>query len=381
MKLHGTLVRGGTSKCWIFDAAQIDGLGIDRDRALLIAFGAEDRRQLDGVGGATSTTSKAAIVGPSVRADCDVDYTFAQVGIGEPSVEWGSNCGNCATAVGLYAVQTGVVAAMDPVTTVRIHNTNTGTVAETVVATPGGAVPISGAARVPGVVQPGVPVDLTFVDPAGGSTGTLLPTGHPVDLLPSGSGAVRATLADAGAPSVLVAADDLGLIGTESPRVLGPEAERLVALRRAAALAMGLVDEHDPLPQAIPKVGIVGPPAAYRTTDGSAVDAADYDLSVRMLSMGGPHPAIGLTAAVAVLSAATVPATLPALFGRQLAGTGSLRIGTAAGVVVARIDRSDDSGPRRVTLSRAARCIATAELFLPGPQLTPVGSADHIHSA
>lgn len=381
VQLHGTLVRGGTSKCWIFDTTQIDGLGIGRDRALLMAFGAEDRRQLDGVGGATSTTSKAAIVGASDRTDCDVDYTFAQVGIGEASVEWGSNCGNCATAVGLYAVHTGLVDPTSPATTVRIHNTNTGTIAETVVATPGGVVPSSGAARVPGVVQPGVPVDLTFVAPAGGTTGSLLPTRRAVDLLPSGSGVVRTTLVDAGAPAALIAADDLGLIGTESPQLLAPAVGRLVALRRTAAVAMGLVEKHDPVHHAIPKVGIVGPSAAYRTTDGRPVDAGDYDLSVRMLSMGAPHPAIGLTSAVAVISAATVPRALPALFGRLLDGTGSLRIGTAAGVVVAHIDQPGRSGASRVTLSRAARCIATADIYLPAPDLAQAVSTDQPHTA
>lgn len=381
VQLHGTLVRGGTSKCWIFDTAQIDGLGIGRDLALLMAFGAEDRRQLDGVGGATSTTSKAAIVGASDRTDCDVDYTFAQVGIGESNVEWGSNCGNCATAVGLYAVHTGLVAPADPVTTVRIHNTNTGTVAETRIATPAGSVPLVGSARVPGVAQPGVPVDLTFLDPEGGTTGSLLPTGRAVDLLPSGSGVVRATLADAGAPAALIAADDLGLIGTESPQLLAPAVGRLVALRRTAALAMGLVQKHDPVHHAIPKVGVVGRPAAYRTTDGRPVDADDYDLSVRMLSMGAPHPAIGLTSAVAVVSAASVPGSLPALFGRLLDGTGSLRIGTAAGVVVARIDEPGGAGTGRVTLSRAARCIATADLYLPAPDYAQAVSTGHPDTA
>lgn len=385
VKLHATLVRGGTSKCWIFDAAHIDRLGIDRDRVLLTAFGAEDPRQLDGVGGATSTTSKAAIVGPSARADCDIDYTFAQVGIGVPTVEWGSNCGNCATGVGLYAVQTGLVAPADPVTTVRIHNTNTGTVAETRIATPGGSVPLAGHARVPGVAQPGVPVELTFIDPAGGTTGSLLPTGHPFDILPSASGPVRATMADAGAPCVLVAAGDLDLAGTESPRDLAPAVGPLIALRRTAALAMGLVHEHEPVHHAIPKVGIVGPATAYRTSDGQAVGADEYDLSVRMLSMHAPHPAIGLTSAVAVASAAAVAGTLPAQFGGQLEGTAALRIGTAAGIVVARVDRAAGTGPRRVTLSRAARCIATAQLYLPAlrtrRQPSPTVSTDAARTA
>lgn len=379
MNLQGTLVRGGTSKCWIFDAAQIDRLDVDRDDALLMAFGAEDPRQLDGVGGATSTTSKAAIVGPSSRIDCDVDYTFAQVGIGVPRVEWGSNCGNCATAVGLYAVHAGLIAPTDPATLVRIHNTNTGTVAETVIATPGGSIPFAGSALVPGVTQPGVPVALTFVDPAGGTTGRLLPTGRPVDRLRHTNGVVRATLVDAGAPCALLAAEDLGLTGAEAPDDLAPALSALIALRRTAALAIGLVRDHDPINHAIPKVGIVGAPTAYRTTDGQAVDADGYDLSVRMLSMHAPHPAIGLTSAVAVTAAAAVPDTLPAMLGRRVDGTDTLRIGTAAGVITVRVDGIDRGVPSRVTLSRAARCIAAADLYLPrraGWATTP-RPADH----
>lgn len=368
MQLHGTLVRGGTSKCWIFDAAQIDGLPISRDHALLVAFGAEDPRQLDGVGGATSTTSKAAIVGPSARVGCDIDYTFAQVGIGVPSVEWGSNCGNCATAVGLYAVQAGLVTATDAVTLVRIHNTNTGTVTETTVATPGGVVPEAGGAYVPGVVQGGVPVGLSFLDPAGGTTGKLLPTGSTLDLLSSDDavdGAVRATLVDAGAPAALIAAEDLGLQGTESPDELLRAVGTLTGLRRAAALAMGLVRDGEPVRHAVPKIGIVGRAAAYRTTGGGTLAAEDYDVSVRMLSMHTPHPAIGLTSAVAVACAAAVPGTIPVVLGRHLVQPGSLRIGTAAGVVTARVDDLGHGMPGRVTLTRAARWIATADLLLP----------------
>jgi len=385
MNLHGTLVRGGTSKCWIFDTAQIDRLDLGRDEALLAAFGAEDPCQLDGVGGATSTTSKAAIVGPSARPDCDIDYTFAQVGIGVRRIEWGSNCGNCATAVGLYAVQSRLVVPTDPTTVVRIHNTNTGTVAETAIATPGGVIPFTGSARVPGVAQPGVPVELFFLNPAGGTTGHLLPTGRPIDRLRHASLVVRATLVDAGAPCALLAAEDLGLTGAESPHELAATVGELIAMRRTAALAMGLVRQHDPINHAIPKVGIVGAPTAYRTTDGRVVDAGDYDLSVRMLSMHAPHPAIGLTSAVAVASAAALPQTLPTLLGRRGSGPNLLRIGTAAGVVTAKIDAGLDGVPPRVALSRAARCIATAELHLPTSErlLRPVTGAlgDHARTA
>lgn len=371
MRVRGTLVRGGTSKCWLFDAEEIDALDVDAETALVALFGAADPRQIDGVGGATSTTSKAAIVRRATRSDADVDYTFGQVGIGVPQVEWGSNCGNCATAVGLYAVHRGLVPLADPVTTVRLHNVNTGAIAETVVATPGAVVPLTGSAVVPGVSQGGVSVGLSFLDAAGATTGSVLPTGQPVDRLgisESARGAVRATLVDAGAPAALIAAEDLDMTGAESLDEVASRIPALVALRRAAALTMGLSRPGDPVSHAVPKVGVIGPARAFRTSAGIPVTADEYDLSVRMVSMHAPHPAIGLTSAVAVATAAALAGTVP----HQTLGSAGpltrLRLGTPAGVVAVELDGVGHDGvPRRVTVSRAARCIASADLYLPLP--------------
>ena len=371
MRVRGTLVRGGTSKCWLFDAEEIEALEVDAETALVALFGAADPRQIDGVGGATSTTSKAAIVRRATRADVDVEYTFAQVGIGVPQVEWGSNCGNCATAVGLYAVHRGLVPLVDPVTTVRLHNVNTGAIAETVVATPGALVPLTGSAVVPGVSQGGVAVGLSFLDAAGATTGSALPTGQPVDRLhvvESGYGAIRATLVDAGAPAALISADDLDMTGAESLDEVEGRIPALVALRRAAALRMGLARPGDPVAHAVPKVGVIGPPRNFRTSTGVSVAADEYDLSVRMISMHTPHPAIGLTSAVAVATAAALGGTVPQ---QTLGPTGPLcrlRLGTPAGVVAVELDGGGHDGvPRRVTVHRAARCIASADLYLPLP--------------
>jgi 2-methylaconitate cis-trans-isomerase PrpF len=370
VQVRGTLVRGGTSKCWLFDAEQIEALPVDIETALVALFGAADPRQIDGVGGATSTTSKAAVVRRATRPDADVEYTFAQVGIGVPRVEWGSNCGNCATAVGLYAVHRGLVAPRDPVTTVRLHNTNSGTIAEAQVATPGGVVPLVGSALVPGVSQGGVPVGLSFLGAAGASTGRVLPTGRRVDRLASaeaGRGDVRATLVDAGAPAALVAAEDLGMTGGESLDEVTRRTPALVALRSAASLAMGLSAPGDPVSPAVPKVGVVGAARAYRTSDGVLVGEDEYDLAVRMVSMHAPHPAIGLTSAVAVGTAAALPGSVPAGHLRPDRPATRLRLGTPAGVVVVDLGDRADGVPRRVTVARAARCIASADLFLPIP--------------
>ncbi|GAA4847422.1 PrpF domain-containing protein [Saccharopolyspora rosea] len=367
MRLSAALVRGGTSKCWIFHAP--DPRRDDWEGVLVRAFGSADPRQIDGVGGATPTTSKAALVGPSAEPGVDVDYTFAQVGIGREVVEWGSNCGNCATAVGLHAVQSGLVAARDDATAVRIRNRNTGALLTVVVPTPGGAAPDGGDGMVPGVTGTGVPVTLSFVDPIGTTTGTLLPAGEPTTALRHGT--APATLVDAGTPAALVDAAALGLTGAEPADALADAIPPLTLLRRQAALAMGLVREDDPVSHAIPKIGVVGPPADYQATDGRTVRAADHDLSVRMLSMHSVHPAIGLTAAVAVAVAATTPGSVPAACPRHHVDPGRVRLGTPAGVVEVRLERDATGAVRAATLRRAARWIADAELNVPEPTLVP----------
>ncbi|MGW6456509.1 PrpF domain-containing protein [Streptomyces sp. NPDC055078] len=369
--LSGTLVRGGTSKCWIFDARDLAGLEDHLDDVLTSAFGAPDPRQIDGVGGATSTTSKAAIVRRSARPGIDLEYLFAQVGIGANEVEWGSNCGNCATAVGLHALQTGLVEPSDPVSTVVMRNSNTGAVLSAAVPTPGRRVPELGEAVVPGSLAPGVPVRLGFLDPVGTVSGSLLPTGRALDHFDG----IDATVVDAGAPAVLAHAGSLGATALESVASLEPVVPRLVRLRRLAALRSGLATEDGPVSHAVPKVGMVGPPRTYRTALGERVRAEDYDIAVRMLSMHAPHPAIGLTSAVAVAAAVVTPGTLPAALADGRPKPDTVRLGTPAGIVTVEVEaaweeqgRESATGGRaihKVVLNRAARTIAKADLSVP----------------
>jgi 2-methylaconitate cis-trans-isomerase PrpF len=367
VRVSATLMRGGTSKCWVFDAREVNRLPVTVEAVLLAAFGAADPRQTDGIGGATSTTSKALLMRPATDADADVEYTFAQVGIGAQVVEWGSNCGNCATAAGLYALQAGLVDVGPVRTTVRLRNTNTGTVLATTVATPEGMVPELGSATVPGVSAGGVPVELTFLDPAGRTTGRLLPTGHATDRLEVGGLSAAATLVDAGAPAAFLDAAALGLTGADDIDAVADHIGELTLLRHRAALAMGLTRPGDPMIHSVPKVGVVGPAVDYRTTGGEPVAADDYDLAVRMVSMHAPHPAIGLTSAVAVAAAAgeadgVVARMLPAEPHEPL------RLGTPAGVIAVRARRDPAGRLLAVGLARAARRIAVAEVFVP---LTP----------
>jgi 2-methylaconitate cis-trans-isomerase PrpF len=375
--LRGTWMRGGTSKCWLFNAVDVGPFAQradDLDGLLVAAFGSGDALQLDGVGGGSSTTSKAAIVRRSTNPDIDIDYLFAQVAIGHREVEWGSNCGNCATAIGLYALQAGLV-AVDPVcTTIRMRNQNTGAMLAAQIATPNGLIPTHGNARVPGTTALGVPVSLIFSGVAP-TVAALLPTGKAVDTVTAGGRQYRGTLVTAGAPAALFGADQLGLTGADGNDAVAERLPLLVELRRQSALAMGLSKPDDLVAHAIPKVGVVGIPVDYRSASGQQISAGDYDVSVRMVSMLAPHPAIGLTSAVAIAAAATVASSVVAdIAGARPAVSRRLRLGTPAGVVSTDITLSDRGLPDTVTLHRAARRIATAELFIADPASVLAGS-------
>ena len=374
MQLRGHWYRGGTSKCWLFDAEDVAQHATGRDEVLMLladAFGAADARQLDGVGGGTSTTSKAAIITPTPEGPADLDYLFAQVGIGDAAVELGSNCGNCATAIALYAVQSGIVAPGPGRTRVRMRNLNTGAVLSGTIATPGGRVPTTGRAKVPGSSALGVPVSLSFHAPWGQTTGSLLPTGSPVDELAVGREVLRVTMVDAGAPAAFIPAEAVGIDLSSMAVPLSEHLPRLIQARSAAAVAMGIRGPEDPPQNAVPKVGVVAPRGDYTAADGTRIPAESHDVRVRMLSMLAPHPAIGLTSAVAVSLASAVQGTvvakaLPPAHPEQ-AGARLLRIGTPAGVVTTEVMTDDGGRVTEVALHRAARQLAVADIDVARP--------------
>ncbi|KAA9393710.1 methylitaconate delta2-delta3-isomerase [Kocuria coralli] len=358
-------VRGGTSKCWVFEAQDISKTGFTADTLLPRLFGSPDVRQLDGVGGGTSTTSKAVIVERSSRPGVDVDFTFAQVGIDEPVVDWGSNCGNCSTAAGLHAVELGWVELDDEITSVTTYNTNTRQTIVQRIPTPQGAMPGRMTARIPGAPFSGYEIGLGFVNPAGRTTGHLLPTGQAQQTITVGETSWRTTLIDAGAPLVLVEADALGLTGYEYGSWSRQVTDHLPALdrvRRAAAVAMGMVPAPGDAERAVPKLGLVGSPA-----DENA------DINVLMLSMGAPHPAMPITGSVAMTAAALTPGTLvdDILAARRNAADGitevaDLRLRTPAGVLSTFVESTGSD--TIIGVSRTARTIARAVLPIPEPE-------------
>ena len=290
-------MRGGTSKAVMFRRDDLPANPAEWDEIFLGVMGSPDRngRQLDGMGGGLSSVSKVCVVGPPSRDDADVDYTFAQIGVRESLVDYSGNCGNMSSAIGPFAVHSGLVARhKDGKTQVRIHNTNTSRII------------------------------IAHFEAKSGQA-----------------------LVDAGNPCVFIAASALGMTATESPDFLEADSEfmdRIERIRCQGSVAMGLaasLDEASKI-QSIPKIGIVAAPADYTSLSGEVVHAADHDLLIRMISVGQPHRAIPLTAAVCAAVAARVPASL--VQRKAALGDAPIRIGHPSGVIVVDAEVTVDSG-------------------------------------
>ena len=295
------LMRGGTSKGPYFLARDLPDDAALRDRVLLAVMGSPHVRQIDGIGGGDSLTSKVVIVSPSTRPGIDIEYLFAQVAVGKGAVDTAPNCGNMLAGVGPFAIARGLVDARDPVTTIRTFNRNTGKVIEAVVQTPGGRVTFDGDARVDGVPGTGAPIVLNFLDAAGAKTGKLLPTGSPSDLVDG----IEVSCVDLSSPLVFARASDFGKTGYESKRDLDADGDlvaRIETVRRKAALLMGMGDVAG---KVLPKFALVAPPASGGTIDG------------RYFVPWNCHSAFAVTGALCLGAAARIPGSVPHGVARQ----------------------------------------------------------------
>ncbi|MBU6266329.1 MAG: PrpF protein [Sphingomonadales bacterium] len=348
MKLHrirSVFMRGGTSKALVFRAADLPADRAEWDAIFLAAMGVPDAngRNLDGMAGGLSSLNKVCVVGPATHPDADVDYTFVQLGVDQPIVDYGGNCGNMSSAIGPFAVEEGLVPCpSDGEAVVRIHNTNTGKLIVARFAVQDGALAADGDMALDGVAGTAAAVKLEFVKPGGAKTGKLLPTGNAVDTLDiPGLGPVEASLIDAANPCVFVAAAALGLTGTEMPADLDKDAaflERMEAIRRAGSVAMGLTPDLDAAGRlaSIPKVAMLCPPCATTTLSGRELAAGDTDLIVRMISVGQPHRAVPITGSICLAVAARVPGTIAHRLCTSTSGP--IRIGHASGTTVVDAD-------------------------------------------
>ena len=346
LRVPAAFVRGGTSNAVVFDRRHLPADEAVRERLFLAALGSPDPygRQLDGMGGGLSSLSKVCIVGPPSRPDADVDYTFGQVAVDRPQVDWTSNCGNMSSAIGPFAVDEGMVEATGPEGVVVIHNTNTAKLIRARFQVEGGAAAVEGDTTIPGVAGTGAPVDLEFLDPGGAATGALLPTGNVLDVLEVEEfGQVAASLVDAANPFVFVDAGKAGIAGTEMPAALDARPEvmdRLERIRAAAAVAMGIAaspaEASARFPSA-PKIAVVAPPARAQTLSGATVEAGEGDLTARMVSMNNVHRALPLTGVLGLAVAAAIEGTVVhRAAGAQAArGGGRLRIISPSGVIAA----------------------------------------------
>ena len=366
-------MRGGTSKGLFFHTHDLPADPSRRDRLLLAALGSPDPygRQLDGMGGGISSLSKAALIGPPSRPDADVDYTFAQVAVDRPVVDYGANCGNLSSAVGPFAVDEGVYPRADGEALVRIHNTNTGGLIHASFAARDGCAETQGDLVIPGVAGTGAPIRLDFLDPVGARTGRLLPTGNPVDEVVEGASRFRLSLVDATNPVVFVAAEQLGLHGAESPDELEgrPDAmELLDRLRRRAGVRMGLAPVPEAVELANPKIAVVSPPRPFRALDGRVVAAADYDVGVRMLSMERAHRAVPVTGALCLGVACLVAGTVVHAAVGSGADPEAVRVGNPSGVVQvgARVtEGSEGWRAESAALYRTARSLMRGAVAVP----------------
>jgi hypothetical protein len=343
MKIRAVIMRGGTSKAVFFHEADLPADQHERDALILGTFGSPDpyRRQLDGLGGATSSTSKVAVIGDGSAHGVDVTYEFGQVSIDRPLVDRRGNCGNISSAVGPFAVDEGLVEVVEPVTQVRFLNTNTGKVIVAHVPVRDGRFDPRGTFALPGVPTTGAEIRLDYLDPGGSVTGALLPTGNVTDEVDvPGVGPVEISIVDAANPLVFVRWDALGLSGTELPEDIDSSPEllaRIEGVRAAAAVIAGITAsaaEATANVPSVPKLAFVGSPRDYVRLDGEGVSANSTTLRAAMMSMGRLHPSFALTGGICTAVASAIPGTIPAEATVGLAGQpGICHIGHPSGVL------------------------------------------------
>jgi probable AcnD-accessory protein PrpF len=387
IKIPATYMRGGTSKGVFFNlqdlpvSAQVPGAA--RDALLLRVIGSPDPygKQIDGMGGATSSTSKTVILSKSTKPDHDVDYLFGQVSIDKPFVDWSGNCGNLSAAVGAFAISSGLVDAgrvpHNGMATVRIWQANIGKTIIAHLTVTDGAVQETGDFELDGVTFPAAEVQVEFMDPAAdedGAGGSMFPTGNLVDDLEvPGVGTFKATMINAGIPTIFVNAQDIGYTGTELQDAINGDPKALAmfeTIRAYGALRMGLIQDLDEAVkrQHTPKIAFVAKPAEYVSSSGKRVTVGDADLLVRALSMGKLHHAMMGTAAVAIGAAAAIPGTLVNL----AAGGGArsaVRFGHPSGTLRVGAEASQVNGEWTVTkaiMSRSARVLMEGWVRVPG---------------
>jgi probable AcnD-accessory protein PrpF len=383
IRIPATYMRGGTSKGVFF---RLDDLpenaqtpGAARDALLMRVIGSPDpyQKQIDGMGNGTSSTSKTVIVSRSEHANHDVDYLFGQVGIDRPFVDWSGNCGNLTTAVGAFAISSGLMNTdslpQDGVATVRIWQANIGKTIIARVPMTNGQVQETGDFELDGVAFPAAEVKLEFLDPAD-DEGTIFPTGNPVDELDvPGLGKIRATMITAGIPTIFVDAQAIGYTGAELQDAINNDPKALAmfeSIRGQGALRMGLVESLADAEnrQHTPKIAFVSKPSEYVSASGKRVAVEDVDILVRAMSMGKLHHAMPGTVAVAIGAASAIPNTIVSAAAGDKSCT-SVRFGHPSGTLQVGAEAAQKNGKwvvEKAIMSRSARVLMEGQIRVPG---------------
>ena len=382
LRIPAVYMRGGTSKGVFFMAKDLPSDPVARDRILLRVIGSPDPygKHIDGMGAATSSTSKAVLISKSAQPGCDVDYLFGGMAVDKPAIDWSGNCGNLTAAVGPFAISTGLVdAPSDGWATVRIWQANINKKIIAHVQMCNGEVVEEGDFELDGVTFPAAEIKLEFIDPGAdegdGEGGSMLPTGHVVDWLDvPGVGRYEVTLINAGLPTIFVAAESLGFKGTELQPDINSHPEilaRIEKIRNYGAVAMGLASTPEDAAKTAhtPKVSFVAPSQTYTASDGRVVKADDIDLLARVFSMGPLHHAMTGTGAVAIAAAVAIPGTIPNLLARKQPD-GRVRFGHPSGTLSVGAEAKEVDGEwvvSKAMMSRSARRLMEGWVRVPDP--------------
>ena len=369
MKLKCVYMRGGTSKAVFFHKKDLPEDVAIWPKLFMKVMGTPDSKQIDGMGGAAQITSKIAVVAPSEQPDCDVDYTFFQVGIEEPIVADNLNCGNISCAVGPFAVDEGLVTAEEPVTVVRVYNTNTRKVIEEHIPVKSGKALTKGVASIMGVPGTGAGMDIFFEKPGGAATGKLFPTGNVLDILePEGYPSVEATLIDCSNPVMILASKNLGLKGSEIEPFLSDKEllTHIESIRSAAAVKFGFVEQaKDATEQSLaaPKVAVISRPHDYKGSDGNMILKEDMDICSRIISVGAFHKTHPITSGIAIAAAASIPGTVAWNLIGENWDHKTLKIGHPYGILPIKIVMDGDTVAKAGTI-RTARRIMDGYIYI-----------------
>lgn len=367
--LSCTIMRGGTSKGIFLKEEELSKDSSIRDKQILNVFGSPDTRQIDGLGGADVLTSKLAIIGPSTKAGADVDYTFGQVSIDKPLIDYTGNCGNISSAVGPYAIDAGLVKAVEPYTTVNIHMTNTKKILQAIVPVERGKAKSQGDFKIDGVPGTGAKIKLDWSDCTGAITGKVLPTGNPVDQIEVGNQIFPVTLIDAGNPVVFVKADSLGVVWNSDFTDDSTKMDLIEAIRSRAAKIFGLVENYAEATEKSPYspfIAVVSEAEAYTGLNDAVVEERSIDFCAKTIFMQKIHKAYPISGTIATGIAARIKGTVvnELIKNSKFNAEEEVFIGHPSGVISTAIVVEEDNKVKKAEVYRTARKIMEGTVFI-----------------